>query len=155
MKTFVKCSTYFSFPIHCINTTNPIQPNYSDNWKYDGISKSCLNSLLYRFLRFSFTSIPSKLSPQNFPFKRNVYFLYTQKALWVVMKTWHMVVTLNLLKAANFCASALNVLYIYRIQLPLSNFVTFSVSRHEYFWLLSWRRRRPDQFLTSLYRQWL
>jgi len=52
----VKYSTYFSFTIHSVNITNPIQLSFSDKWKY-----SCINSLLYRFLQFSFTLIPPNI----------------------------------------------------------------------------------------------
>jgi hypothetical protein len=51
-----KYLTYFSFTIHSINMTNPIQLTYSKN------ERIWSNALLYRFLQFSFTLIPPKHS---------------------------------------------------------------------------------------------
>ena len=58
LRTVVKYLTYFSFIIQSINLTNPIQPTYSDKLNISKSPYSCINSLLYRFLQFSFTLIP-------------------------------------------------------------------------------------------------
>jgi hypothetical protein len=54
----IQCLKYFSFTIHSVNMTNPIQPTYSDKWRYIEISKLLHKFLLYRFLLFLFTFFP-------------------------------------------------------------------------------------------------
>jgi len=39
LRIIVKYLTYFSFTVHSVNVTNPIQLTYSDKWKYVWTSK--------------------------------------------------------------------------------------------------------------------
>jgi len=50
--------TFFSFTIHPINMSNPIQQLILTNENIYKSPKSCINSLLQRFLQFAFTLFP-------------------------------------------------------------------------------------------------
>ena len=55
-------NTYFSFTVHSINMTNPIQLTYSDKWKKSTSPNSCINPHYIAFSIFIYSNAP-KHSP--------------------------------------------------------------------------------------------